>query len=161
MSLTNSEVLEILKLIDESEYDDVRLEIGDVKIHVRKRGGEDDATAAQATVAESPPPSVAPPAPLPASPIPAPVSSPPLGADVVAVRAPMLGTFYRAPAPGEKPFVEVGSAVSAADTVCLVEVMKLFNSVKAGIAGTVTSVLVENGAMVEYDEVLITIKPSE
>lgn len=160
MSLTNNEVLEILKLIDESEYDEVRLEIGDVKIHVRKRGGEGDATAGQPIVAESPPPIAAPPAPSSASSTPAPMSSPPLEAGAVAVRAPMLGTFYRARAPGEKPFVEVGAAVSADDTVCLVEVMKLFNSVKAGVAGTVTGILVENGAMVEYDQVLITIKPT-
>jgi acetyl-CoA carboxylase biotin carboxyl carrier protein len=71
----------------------------------------------------------------------------------------MLGTFYCAPSPGERPFVEVGSEVSLADTVCLVEVMKLFNSVKAGVAGTVVEVLVENGAMVEYDQVLMVIKP--
>lgn len=70
----------------------------------------------------------------------------------------MLGTFYRAPAPGERPFVEVGDKVGPGDTVCLVEVMKLFNSVKAGVAGTVVKITVENGSMVEHGQTLILIE---
>ena len=77
---------------------------------------------------------------------------------LIALRAPMLGTFYRAPSPGAKPFVEVGDKVSPDDTVCLVEVMKLFNSIKAGVAGTVVKLLVENGAMVEHGQPLILIE---
>ena len=76
----------------------------------------------------------------------------------MAVAAPMLGTFYRTPSPGEKPFVEQGDKVSPDDTVCLVEVMKLFNSVKAGMAGTVEQILVENGTLVEYGQPLILIR---
>ena len=76
----------------------------------------------------------------------------------MAVTAPMLGTFYRMPSPGEKPFVEQGDKVSPDDTVCLVEVMKLFNSVKAGMAGTVEQILVENGTLVEYGQPLILIR---
>jgi acetyl-CoA carboxylase biotin carboxyl carrier protein len=78
---------------------------------------------------------------------------------MVAVRSPMLGTFYRAPSPGEKPFVEVGSRVTPEETVCLVEVMKLFNSIKAGVAGRVARIPVENGAMVEHAQLLILIEP--
>jgi acetyl-CoA carboxylase biotin carboxyl carrier protein len=70
----------------------------------------------------------------------------------------MLGTFYRASAPGEKPFVEIGDKVRPNDTVCLVEVMKLFNSIKAGVAGTVVKMLVENGAMVEHGQILLLIQ---
>ena len=75
------------------------------------------------------------------------------------IRAPTLGVFYQAPAPGEKPFVEVGQHVRADDTVCIIEVMKLFNSIRAGIDGEVVKILVENGELVEFDQPLIFIAP--
>ena len=78
---------------------------------------------------------------------------------IVALRAPMLGTFYRASAPGEKPFVEVGQQVRADDTVCLIEVMKLFSSIRAGVDGEVVKILADNGNLVEFDQPLIFIKP--
>ncbi len=71
----------------------------------------------------------------------------------------MLGTFYRAPAPNERPFVEVGQRVKADDTVCMIEVMKLFNSIRAGVAGTIVKISVENAQMVEFNQVLIHVKP--
>lgn len=162
MPLTNDEVLKILRLIDETEYDDVRLEIGDIKLHVQKHGGGEPVSrqafsdrpitsatpaipAIAAAVAESPAVSDA-------------SASEPIHEGLIAIRAPMLGTFFRAPSPGEKPFVDVGTKVNAADTVCLIEVMKLFNSLKAGVAGTVFKILAENGAMVEHDQVLMLIK---
>jgi acetyl-CoA carboxylase biotin carboxyl carrier protein len=156
MSLTNEDVLKILRLLDESDYDDMRLEIGEIKLHLQKHGGVFEA-AAQPAGAERVAAVATPPAPKAApAPVPAEEAVP---EGLVAIRAPMLGTFYRAPAPGEKPFVDVGTKVGPADTVCLVEVMKLFNSVKAGLAGTVVRVIAGNGAMVEYNQALILIKP--
>ena len=73
----------------------------------------------------------------------------------------MLGVFYRAPVPGEKPFVEVGQRVRADDTVALLEVMKLFNSIRAGLDGEVVKILVDNGTMVEFDQALIFVKPGK
>jgi acetyl-CoA carboxylase biotin carboxyl carrier protein len=72
----------------------------------------------------------------------------------------MLGTFYRSPAPGDPPFVELGKRVQADDTVCLIEVMKLFSSINAGVDGVVTRILVENGTMVEFGQMLIVIAAS-
>jgi acetyl-CoA carboxylase biotin carboxyl carrier protein len=80
---------------------------------------------------------------------------------MIAVRAPMLGVFYRASAPGENPFVEAGQRVRADDTVCLIEVMKLFNSIRAGVDGEIVQILAENGAMVEFDQPLIYIRPNK
>jgi acetyl-CoA carboxylase biotin carboxyl carrier protein len=77
----------------------------------------------------------------------------------VAIEAPMLGTFYRAPGPGEDPFVEVGSAVEPDSTVCIIEVMKMMNSVSAGVAGTVVEVAAENGQLVEYGQPLFYVRP--
>jgi acetyl-CoA carboxylase biotin carboxyl carrier protein len=78
----------------------------------------------------------------------------------IAVRAPNLGTFYRAPKPGAAPYVSVGQAISADTEVCLIEVMKLFTSVPAGVAGTVRKVLVEDAELVEYDQPLFLIAPA-
>ena len=71
----------------------------------------------------------------------------------------MLGRFYRASSPTEAPFVEVGTKVEAEDTVCVIEVMKLFSSVRAGVRGTVVEIVAENGEMVEHDAVLFMVKP--
>ncbi|MBK8957631.1 MAG: acetyl-CoA carboxylase biotin carboxyl carrier protein [Proteobacteria bacterium] len=81
-------------------------------------------------------------------------------AGMVAVRAPNLGTFYRAPKPGAAPYVEVGQAIEADTEVCLIEVMKLFTPVKAGVKGTVRQIVVNDGTMVEYEQVLVIIEPA-
>ncbi|MCC6535864.1 MAG: acetyl-CoA carboxylase biotin carboxyl carrier protein [Burkholderiales bacterium] len=167
--MNKDDVLKILKIIDESGYDEVRLEVGDLKLHVQKAGAAGlpaqapsqnfAASAAPAGVQASvsaPAAKASAPAALAAAPSSAAETIP---AGMIAVRAPMLGTFYRAPSPGERPFVEVGDEVGAEDTVCLVEVMKLFNSIKAGSAGRVTKILVENAAMVEHGQLLLLIQP--
>ena len=77
----------------------------------------------------------------------------------VAVRAPNLGTFYRSPKPGAAPYVTVGQTVAADTEVCLIEVMKLFTSVLAGVEGAVRKVLVEDSELVEYDQPLFLIEP--
>ena len=71
----------------------------------------------------------------------------------------MLGTFYKAPAPGEAPFVEVGTVVDEDTTVCIIEVMKLFSTIKAEKHGRITRVSVEDGALVEYGQVLFLLDP--
>jgi len=76
------------------------------------------------------------------------------------VKAPMVGTFYRAPAPGEAPFVEVGSKISNGQAVCILEAMKLMNELEAEISGEVVEILVENGTPVEYNQVLMLVRPS-
>lgn len=79
---------------------------------------------------------------------------------MVAVRAPNLGTFYRAPKPGAPPYVEVGQSISATTEVCLIEVMKLFTPVKAGVDGIVREVCVNDGDMIEYEQILVIIEPA-
>ncbi|HID41408.1 MAG TPA: acetyl-CoA carboxylase biotin carboxyl carrier protein, partial [Pyrodictium sp.] len=74
------------------------------------------------------------------------------------VTAPMVGTFYRAPAPGARPFVEVGQRVEAGDTLCIIEAMKMLNQIEADKAGTIAAILVENGQPVEYGQPLFVIQ---
>lgn len=90
----------------------------------------------------------------------APAAASVIPASWIAVRAPNLGTFYRAPKPGAAPYVELGQHVSADTEVCLIEVMKLFTSVRAGVAGTVRKIAVQDGEMVEHDQILLYIEPA-
>ena len=78
-----------------------------------------------------------------------------------AVRSPLVGTFYRAPTPGEDAYVEVGDTVSAGQTLCIVEAMKLMNEIVADISGEVVEVLAENAGGVEYDQPLFYLRPDE
>ena len=164
--LTHEDVRKILELVDGAEHlEEMELVYAGIRLHVRRAGGGGERMApamASAPAAVAPAVPVATRAVDPAHTL-APPASPAqssVPAGMVAVRAPMLGTFYRAPAPGEKPFVEVGQRVKADDTVCLIEVMKLFNSLRAGVDGKVVQVLVENGGLVEYDQALILIEPA-
>jgi acetyl-CoA carboxylase biotin carboxyl carrier protein len=74
------------------------------------------------------------------------------------IRAPMLGTFYRAPKPGAPPFVQVDQSIEEEDTVCIIEVMKLFNTVKAGVRGIIKKICVEDAQMVEYQQTLFLVE---
>jgi acetyl-CoA carboxylase biotin carboxyl carrier protein len=150
MALTDDDIREILRIVDESDVDELQIQTEGFSLHIRRGAGAADVARA----APPPPttPSVAPPAPAPAEPAPEPDD------DTVIVPSPMLGTFYRAEAPGAAPFVEVGATVEPDSTVCIIEVMKMMNSVAAGVSGTVVEVCAENGALVEYGEPLLRVK---
>jgi len=148
--LGNDEILELLKALNESKFDELRLEIPGFKL-VLSKGSSSHTREPRQEVAE-------PPAPGPQEPEEAGEIEVPEG--LVAVRSPILGIFYRAPKPGAPPFVEAGARVGAEDTVCLIEVMKLFNTVAAGAAGRIARVCAENGNMVEYNQVLFLIEPA-
>ena len=154
--LTHEDVRKIMELVDAAEHlDEIELEYAGYRLHLR-RGGSGDAGMRPASF----PPAAKPAPVLAASTTPAKETAAPepaLAEGVVAIRSPMLGTFYRASSPGEKPFTEVGERVKADDTVCLIEVMKLFNSIRAGVDGTVVGIAVENGSLVEYNQAVILI----
>jgi len=155
IDLTHDDVAKILKIIDEAAHlDEVELEFAGLRLHVRRDASPGESVRRTAASASARVPA---PAAVPAKKAPVADAQAPAGA--VAVRAPMLGTFYRAPSPGEGPFVEVGQHVKAGDTVCLIEVMKLFNSIGAGIDGTVVAIPAQNGALVEYDQPLVYVMP--
>ena len=151
--LTHDDVARILRIIDEMGDRDVHLEVGELKLHVTRSGVSrfEESTAS---------------APRVAAPIAPPTSSnkaTPAEVDVpaghVAIRAPTMGTFYRSSSPGAKPHAEIGDRVDPDDTVAVFEVMKLFTTLKAGVAGTITALPVANETLVEQDQVLLIIKP--
>ena len=160
MELSHEDVKKILEIIDASEHlQELELVHGGFRLHVRRgAAGVVGPTEERAESLAAPEPA----APTGSARSPSKLAvEPALGEREIAIRAPMLGTFYRSPAPGEPPFVEIGKRVQADDTVCLIEVMKLFSSIKAGVDGVVTRILVENGAMVEFNQMLIVITTSQ
>lgn len=171
--LTYDDLLRIVELIRTSEqFSEFRLKIGEIEVELRRRGAAAaPASAAAASASEPLDPALSPsraeretqdatsrPA-KPAAPEPArtPPAWPP---DAIVVRAPMVGTFFRAPQPGAPPFVEIGQAVSAETVVCIIEVMKLMNSICAGAQGTVRQILVDDAAAVETEQPLIVLDPA-
>ncbi|HEY5543393.1 MAG TPA: acetyl-CoA carboxylase biotin carboxyl carrier protein [Candidatus Binatia bacterium] len=162
MELSEEDVLHILKLIDESKFDYFQLEVGELKITVSKGDpipvpGAAPPPAA-VTVAPNAAPAAAKPAAAPASAAQAskPVAIP---EGMVPITAPLLGTFYVAPEPGAPPFVKVGQQITEDTTVGLIEVMKVFNSVRATVKGTVVEVVAQNGQFVEFGQTLFIVKP--
>jgi acetyl-CoA carboxylase biotin carboxyl carrier protein len=162
MELSEDDVLHILKLIDESKFDYFQLEVGELKITVSKgdpiplgnSAQPGTMSAAPAAASAAAPKPVAAPAASPAAPKPAAIP-----AGHVAVTAPLLGTFYVAPEPGAPPFVQVGQQVTEDTTCGLIEVMKVFNSVRAGVKGTIVEVVAANGGFVEFGQPLFIVKP--
>lgn len=79
---------------------------------------------------------------------------------MIEIKSPMVGTFYRAPSPGAKPYVEIGDALKPGDVVCIIEAMKLMNEIKAEVGGKISEILVENGQPVEFGQVLFVLEPA-
>jgi len=86
--------------------------------------------------------------------------APPGHSDLLDITSPMVGTFYRASAPGEDPFVEIGSSIAVGQTICILEAMKLMNEIESEFNGVVVEVLVDNGTPVEFGQVLMRVKKS-
>jgi acetyl-CoA carboxylase biotin carboxyl carrier protein len=174
VDLTSDDVRDILQLLDGLPYQELQLETARFRLSLRRTGGASgegggwtqsteiltvphvlpmsadtaDSLLARTAVAET------------AAAAPRhPGEPPPAESGLADVRAPLLGTFYRAPRPGAPPFVEVGSTVEPDTVVCIIETMKLMNSVTAGAAGTVAQILVENAQFADQGAVLMRIQP--
>lgn len=160
MTLTYGEVADILKIVEASSLDEVVLELGDTKLIVRRGGAAGAATPALASSAAPVARAAAnPAAAAQTAPQPSAVSASSLQTASTEIRAPMVGTFYRKPSPSDPVFIDVGSTVKAGDPLCLIEVMKLYNTITAPVAGTVEAILAYDAALVAFDQVLIRIKP--
>jgi acetyl-CoA carboxylase biotin carboxyl carrier protein len=142
-ALTYDDLLAIVRLIESgSRFTDFRLRSGEIEVEIHRANGAEMPVAAE----------------QPAAPVSKPATAQ-VPVDGHVIRAPMVGTFYRCPEPGAPPFVKVGTRVKPDSVVCIIEVMKLMNSVTAGVSGIVTQILVDNAHMVEYGQPLIAIRP--
>lgn len=168
-SMTDDEVRQIAALVetlDRSSFDFLQVSVGNLKVTIGR--GSAPMAAAGPVPSAAPPPSVPAPAspgevaPVPvAAPLPAATPSPQPAAGTVAIVAPMMGTFYAQPSPGAQPFVQVGDRITADTTIGLIEVMKLFTPVVAGVDGVVVEVCVQNSQLVEYQQTLFRIRPAD
>ena len=173
MELDLNALRELLAVINQTEITELTLKSADFELTVRKGGYQ------AASLTDGSPPSqplaTAPESRAAASAIAVRATTPPpSGGSVsaapgggtspgeskwVTIKSPMVGTFYRAPGPNELPFVEVGDRISAGQTICIIEAMKLMNEIEAEVSGQVMEIVIPNGKPVEYDQILMRINP--
>ncbi|WIO74072.1 acetyl-CoA carboxylase biotin carboxyl carrier protein [Porticoccaceae bacterium LTM1] len=147
-------IKKLIELLEESDIGELEIKEGEESVRI-SRNGPTVAAAAPVHYAAAPAPAPAPAAaPAAAAPEAAPASSQPEG-HIIA--SPMVGTFYRSPAPGSPAFIEVGQSVKAGDVLCIVEAMKMMNQIEADKSGVIGAILVEDGEPVEFDQPMITI----
>lgn len=162
-----TQIQDLIKFVAKSGVSEVEIEQKDFKITIKthepagKKGSEviQVAMPVQQAVAAMPAPQAAP-APAPAAPAtPAAPAEAPKG-NLIEVKSPMIGTFYRSSSPDKPPFVEVGASIKKGDTVCIIEAMKLFNEIESEVSGTIVKVLVNDSTPVEYDQPLFLVEPA-
>lgn len=158
-----NEITDLLQAVKNSNVNELKLERGDVKITIRQGGAESIVMSApvaapvmvQAPVAAAPAPAAAPVA-APAAPAPA---TAPAADNLITIKSPMIGTFYRASGPGKPVFVNVGDEIKVGQVLCIVEAMKLFNEIESEYSGKIVKVLIDDASPVEYDQPLFLIEP--
>jgi acetyl-CoA carboxylase biotin carboxyl carrier protein len=154
------EIKQLLDMVREHELSEFELERDDFKIRVRKNiSGQWTATLPPAPHVNYAPVMAAPlaaPPPTPTAPVLTPTQE---DTDFAVVKSPIVGTFYRAPEPGSKPYADVGDTVKKGQVLCIIEAMKLMNEINSDVDGEVVKVYVENGQPVQYGERLFAIRP--
>lgn len=159
MPLSEQDLLQVLEMFQKSGWQGMQLQSGTRRLVVSKNGRAPSGGTprVEAAIAATAAPSALPPS--PAAAVPRAVIEA-VDPHWIAVKAPMLGTFYSAPKPGAPPFVTLGQTVNADDTVGILEVMKLMNYLKAGVAGKIARIAAVNGDLAEFDQVLFMIDPT-
>ncbi len=161
IQLDHEELHRLLAALAESDIQEFRLEGEDFRLEVRRNlpTSSNSTSVISSNTNEETSVSVPQLKVEPLTPSNPPPAVPATRADLVEITAPMVGTFYRSPAPGEPTFVEVGARIGVGQTVCILEAMKLMNELESEISGEVIEILVENGTPVEFGQVLMRVKP--
>ncbi|NBX10713.1 MAG: acetyl-CoA carboxylase biotin carboxyl carrier protein [Chitinophagaceae bacterium] len=155
------QIQELIKMVNKSNIGEVTIEQKDFKVTVKQK--EDKVTQ---VVSSAPVQVQAAPAPAPAAAAPAPAASvekpkaAPAADNLITIKSPMIGTFYRKSAPDKPNFVEVGTEINTGSVVCIIEAMKLFNEIESEVKGRVVKVLVDDASPVEYDQPLFLVEPA-
>jgi acetyl-CoA carboxylase biotin carboxyl carrier protein len=159
MNLT--QIQELIKFVSKSGVSEVAIEQKDFKITIK---AQDSKTKVQEVIQVAMPAAAPAPAaiaaPAPATPAAPTAPAPEVKGNTIEIRSPMIGTFYRSPAPDKPAFIEVGQTIKAGDTVCVIEAMKLFNEIEAEVSGIIVKVLVNDSTPVEYDQPLFLVEPA-
>ncbi len=158
------EIQELINFLSESGLEEVNIETDNFKVSIKRSAEQHVIASAAPAVAAAPAAAPAPQAAPAPAPTPAPAadsgSSAAADTNLVEIKSPMIGTFYRSANPESPAFVEVGSSVKAGDSVCIIEAMKLFNEIESEVSGKIVKVLVDNAQPVEYDQPLFLVDPS-
>lgn len=157
MNLT--QIQDLIKFVAKSGVSEVEIEQKDFKITIKTPSSKKEV---QVFTAPAPTalPAAAAPAPAQAAAPPAPAAAPAAEAKYITIKAPMIGTFYRAAGPGKPIFVNVGDEIKPGKTICIIEAMKLFNEIESEVTGKIVKVLVDDAKPVEYDQPLFLVDPS-
>jgi acetyl-CoA carboxylase biotin carboxyl carrier protein len=163
--MKTAEIRDLIDFIAQSGLNEVDIETKELKLHVKRepdqkvmKSAAPQMMAPPVAVAAAPPAPVAAPAstPTPAAPASA---APSGGSNLVEIKSPMIGTFYRSSNPDTPPLVSVGDKITKGQTVCIIEAMKLFNEIESEVSGTIVKVLAENATPVEYEQTLFMVEP--
>jgi acetyl-CoA carboxylase biotin carboxyl carrier protein len=154
------EIKELIKLVSEAEVSEVEVEKGDFKIAIKKVEERTTYVQAAPVMQQAPAPMqvnipAAPAAPVAATPA-APVAN---TSNLITIKSPMIGTFYKSSSPDKPAFINVGDEIKVGSVLCIVEAMKLFNEIESEVSGKVVKILVENASPVEYDQPLFLVEP--
>jgi acetyl-CoA carboxylase biotin carboxyl carrier protein len=154
-----TQIQDLIKFVAKSGVSEVEIEQKDFKITIKTpgKGKQEFVQVAAAPVMAAPAP-IAMPATAPA-PAAAPAAAP-VASNLIEIKSPMIGTFYRSSAPDKPAFVEVGSEIKAGDKVCIVEAMKLFNEIESEVSGKIVKILVNDMSPIEFDQPLFLVEPA-
>ena len=154
------EIQDLIKFVAKSGVNEVEIEQKDFKIVIKADAERDQQQIYVQAAPQMAAPALAP-APAPAAPpAAAPAAAPAVDSNLITVKSPMIGTFYRSAGPDKDPFKNVGDSIAVGDTVCIIEAMKLFNEIEAEVSGKIVKVLVDDSSPVEYDQPLFLVDPS-
>jgi acetyl-CoA carboxylase biotin carboxyl carrier protein len=153
------EIQQLIKFVSVNGVDEVAIERKDFKLHIKKNAVQ-VVSAATTVAAPAPAPVAAAPTPAPAAPASPAASAASDDSKYIAIKSPMVGTFYRSSNPESPAFINVGDDVKSGKVVCIIEAMKLFNEIESEISGKIVKVLVDNASPVEYDQPLFLVDPS-
>jgi acetyl-CoA carboxylase biotin carboxyl carrier protein len=155
------QIHDLIKIINKSNIGEISIEDKDGKVTIKQK--EEPvvtvATAAPQVYNVAPQQLATSPA-QPAAAVPVAVEAAPKADNLITIKSPMIGTFYRKPSPDKPNFVEIGTDITVGKTICVIEAMKLFNEIEAEISGTVVKILVDDNSPVEYDQPLFLVEPN-
>lgn len=174
--LDYTQIQELIKLVSETSMQEVKIEVPDFKINIKGENFGKVVNAPPPTIvhAASPVQNIVPAvqpqatAPIVATPVadsgkttePAPAAEAPQADNLITIKSPMIGTFYRSSSPDKPPFIKVGDSIEVGNVICIVEAMKLFNEIESEVSGKIVKVFAENATPVEYDTPLFLVEPA-
>jgi acetyl-CoA carboxylase biotin carboxyl carrier protein len=158
--MNNSEIQDLIKFVAKSGVSEVEITQKDFKITIKTPGkGKQEFVQVTAAPVIAAPAQMAMPTAAPLAPA-APVEAAPVASNLIEIKSPMIGTFYRSASPDKPAFVEVGSEIQVGDKVCIVEAMKLFNEIESEVSGRIVKILVNDMSPIEFDQPLFLVEPA-